>query len=103
MDINKVTPLEFGNTEMDVVVRETLSEDNQLSTTQWYKRLNLPREFTKKKTEKEVNNELLYNLKCENLKMLVVLKKEVEDYNKFLNEMLIPAVKEENKESKGNK
>ncbi len=103
MDINKVTPLEFGNTEMDVVVRETLSEDNQLSTTQWYKRLNLPREFTKKKTEKEVNNELLYNLKCENLKMLVVLKKEVEDYNKFLNEMLIPAVKEENKESEGNK
>jgi hypothetical protein len=103
MDINKVTPLEFGNTEMDVVVRETLSEDNQLSTTQWYKRLNLPKEFTKKKTEKEVNNELLYNLKCENLKMLVVLKKEVEDYNKFLNEMLIPAVKEENKESEGNK
>lgn len=103
MDINTVTPLEFGNTEMDVVVRETLSEDNQLSTTQWYKRLNLPREFTKKKTEKEVNNELLYNLKCENLKMLVVLKKEVEDYNKFLNEMLIPAVKEENKESEGNK
>jgi hypothetical protein len=103
MDINKVTPLEFGNTEMDVVVRETLSEDNQLSTTQWYKRLNLPKEFTKKKTEKEVNNELLYNLKCENIKMLVVLKKEVEDYNKFLNEMLIPAVKEENKESEGNK
>jgi hypothetical protein len=103
MDINKVTPLEFGNTEMDVVVRETLSEDNQLSTTQWYKRLNLSKEFTKKKTEKEVNNELLYNLKCENLKMLVVLKKEVEDYNKFLNEMLIPAVKEENKESEGNK
>jgi hypothetical protein len=103
MDINKVTPLEFGNTEMDVVVRETLSEDNQLSTTQWYKRLNLPKEFTKKKTENEVNNELLYNLKCENLKMLVVLKKEVEDYNKFLNEMLIPAVKEENKESEGNK
>jgi hypothetical protein len=103
MDINKVTPLEFGNTEMDVVVRETLSEDNQLSTTQWYKRLNLPKEFTKKKTEKEVNNEILYNLKCENLKMLVVLKKEVEDYNKFLNEMLIPAVKEENKESEGNK
>jgi hypothetical protein len=103
MDINKVTPLEFGNTEMDVVVRETLSEDNQLSTTQWYKRLNLPKEFTKKKTEKEVNNELLYILKCENLKMLVVLKKEVEDYNKFLNEMLIPAVKEENKESEGNK
>jgi hypothetical protein len=103
MDINKVTPLEFGNTEMDVVVRETLSEDNQLSTTQWYKRLNLPKEFTKKKTEKEVNNEILYNLKCENLKMLIVLKKEVEDYNKFLNEMLIPAVKEENKESEGNK
>ncbi len=103
MDINTVTPLEFGNTEMDVVVRETLSEDNQLSTTQWYKRLNLPREFTKKKTEKEVNNELLYNLKCENLKMLVVLKKEVEDYNKFLKEMLIPAVEEENKESEGNK
>lgn len=103
MDINTVTPLEFGNTEMDVVVRETLSEDNQLSTTQWYKRLNLPREFTKKKTEKEVNNELLYNLKCENLKMLVVLKKEVEDYNKFLKEMLIPAVEEQNKESEGNK
>jgi hypothetical protein len=35
--------------------------------------------------------------------MLVVLKKEVEDYNKFLNEMLIPAVKEENEESEGNK
>lgn len=103
MDINTVTPLEFGNTEMDVVVRETLSEDNQLSTTQWYKRLNLPREFTKKKTEKEINNELLYNLKCENLKMLVVLKKEVEDYNKFLKEMLIPAVEEQNKESEGNK
>lgn len=103
MDINTVTPLEFGNTEMDVVVRETLSEDNQLSTTQWYKRLNLPREFTKKKTEKEVNNEILYNLKCENLKMLVVLKKEVEDYNKFLKEMLIPAVEEQNKESEGNK
>lgn len=103
MDINTVTPLEFGNTEMDVVVRETLSEDNQLSTTQWYKRLNLPKEFTKKKTEKEVNNEILYNLKCENLKMLVVLKKEVEDYNKFLKEMLIPAVEEENKESEGNK
>lgn len=103
MDINTVTPLEFGNTEMDVVVRETLSEDNQLSTTQWYKRLNLPKEFTKKKTEKEINNEILYNLKCENLKMLVVLKKEVEDYNKFLKEMLIPAVEEENKESEGNK
>ena len=56
MDINKVTPLEFGNTEMDVVVRETLSEDNQLSTIQWYKRLNLPKEFTKKECSKQLHS-----------------------------------------------
>lgn len=85
MELKNTTPVEFGNTTLDIVMRETLSEDNQMSTQQWYKRLNLPKEFTKGRSEKEVNNELLYNLKCENLKMYKLILDEEKSHSEFLN------------------
>lgn len=69
--------------EIDVILADTLSECNKLTTQQWYKHLGLPKELTKKKTELQVNNEIEYHLKSENLKLLLVIKKLLEDNNKF--------------------
>lgn len=69
--------------EIDVILADTLSECNKLTTQQWYKHLGLPKEVTKKKTELQVNNEIEYHLKSENLKLLLVIKKLLEDNNKF--------------------
>lgn len=69
--------------EIDVILADTLSECNKLTTQQWYKHLGLPKELTKKKTELQVNNEIEYHLQSENLKLLLVIKKLLEDNNKF--------------------
>lgn len=69
--------------EIDVILADTLSECNKLTTQQWYKHLGLPKEVTKKKTELQVNNEIEYHLQSENLKLLLVIKKLLEDNNKF--------------------
>lgn len=69
--------------EIDVILADTLSECNKLTTQQWYKHLGLPKELTKKKTELQVNNEIEYHLQSENLKLLLVINKLLEDNNKF--------------------
>ena len=69
--------------EIDVILADTLSECNKMTTPQWYKHLGLPKELTRKKTELQVNNEIEYHLMSENLKLLLVIKKLLNDNNMF--------------------
>ena len=72
--------------QLDIIIADTLSEHNKLTTSQWYKLLNLPKELTKKKTELQVNNELEYQLMSDNLKLILVIEKLLNDNNEY-NEM----------------
>jgi hypothetical protein len=72
--------------QLDIIIADTLSEHNKLTTQQWYKLLKLPKELTKKKTELEVNNELEYQLMSDNLKLVLVIEKLLNDNNQY-NEM----------------
>ena len=69
--------------EIDVIIADTLSEHNKLTTKQWYDLLHLPKELTKGKTELQVNNEIEYHLMSENIKLILAINKILDDNNEF--------------------
>lgn len=83
-DINNITKKEFAFSELDCIVNDTLSEDNEDTTEEWYERLGVTEEVKNGKlkglTEEEVDRYLNYSAmraryenlfaECEELKNL---------------------------------
>lgn len=81
---DNITKKEFAVSELDCIVNDTLSEDNEDTSEEWYKRLGIEKEVEKGRykgmSEEEINRNLLYSsmrsryenlfAECEELKNL---------------------------------
>ena len=100
-----ITKKEFAFSELDCIVNDTLSEDNEDTTEEWYKRLGIEEEVKNGKlkgmTEEEVNRYLNYSAKRARYENLFAVVEEMKNLD-FTLTMVIEGTKAKKREDNKN-
>jgi hypothetical protein len=89
MQDNEITKKQFAFSELDCIVNDTLSEDNEDTTEEWYERLGITEEVKDGKlkglTEEEVNRYLNYSAMRARYENLFAECEELKNFNLTLD------------------